>query len=302
MHDYKIYYLSCPKTYEVRYVGVTVGTLSRRLSQHYYETKIRKGSHKLNWISSLQREKLKPNCCIAEHCTDENWEEREKYHISLFSNLTNASEGGLGVVVDRSTTSIQRSSNAKKIPIVQLTKDGNFIKEWTSAADAKKELGFKTVTSINNVLKKGTNLGHGFRWMYLKDYQDKGISERLSLKDHAFENSKKTKKGVEVYDLNGQLLFTFSSRTECAKHLNCYSGNISDAITENRPFRKQFMIKDISGSTTSKRFKYEVVGEDLTYDTMNELSQFINLSVIALSRRFRKSDTTFFNGFTIKRY
>lgn len=301
MHDYKIYYLSCPKTYEVRYVGVTVGAISRRLSQHYYETKIRKGSHKLNWISSLQKENLKPNCCIVEHCTKDNWEEREKYHISLFSNLTNTSEGGLGVAVDRSTTSVQRSANAKKIPIVQLTKEGEFIKEWPSAADAKKELGFKTVTSISNVLKRGSNLGHGFRWMYLNDYYSKGTEKRISASEIAIRNSEKISREIQVYDLNGNLLHEFRSANECAKTLGGFASGVLRRLNTDKIFREKYLVKT-SSLRVYNRYTYEVVEDGIKFSTIKELSLHVGKSSITISRAFSKSNLIEVNFKTIKRY
>lgn len=302
MHDYKIYYLSCPKTYEVRYVGVTMGTISRRLSQHYYEGSTRKGTYKINWIKSLLNEGLKPNCCVVEHCSDENWEEREIYHISLFSNLTNKSKGGAGVVIDRTTTSIQRSANAKKIPIVQLTEEGELVKEWTSVVDAQVELGYKSPTSIANVLKKGVNLGHGFRWMYSDDYYTFGAPKRLSRSELAKEKCTKHK-GVDVYDLQGNLLHSFNSQTECGQFLNFpYSSTLSDAIQFNSIVRDQYIVKNKGESFSKKRDLFLIKDTGKVFLNKNQLAKYLDCSPTTITNHFNKGDEVVINDTVISKY
>ena len=62
--------------------------------------------------------------------------------------------------------------NNKKIrkePIVQLTLDGDFIKEWKGAAEAGRELGIN-YKNINSVCRHKRRNAGGFNWMYLSDY------------------------------------------------------------------------------------------------------------------------------------
>lgn len=84
-----IYSLSHPLTNEVRYIGKTIN-LKRRYRQHLYD---KRTTHKCNWIQSLKKEGLKPVLTIIETC-DENWQDREKYWITQYDNLTNFSDGG----------------------------------------------------------------------------------------------------------------------------------------------------------------------------------------------------------------
>lgn len=85
-----IYSLKHPITNEVRYVGKTTSP-NRRYKEHIY--KLNKTDHKTNWIKSLLLDGLKPIMCIIEECIGE-WEDREKYWITQFNNLTNLSDGG----------------------------------------------------------------------------------------------------------------------------------------------------------------------------------------------------------------
>lgn len=85
-----IYTLSHPITNEVRYVGKTIN-IKRRYKQHLYD---KRTSHKASWVKSLKNDGLKPVMNILEICTFENWEEKEKYWIKQFNNLTNLKAGG----------------------------------------------------------------------------------------------------------------------------------------------------------------------------------------------------------------
>ena len=94
-----IYVLKCPEG-NIRYVGKT-NSPKKRLSSHIREAKKGKGRrHVLNWIHSLLSKSLIPSMEIIEVCTEENWQEREKYWVeyyrSIIPNLCNNADGGLG--------------------------------------------------------------------------------------------------------------------------------------------------------------------------------------------------------------
>ena len=94
-----IYVLKCPEG-NIRYVGKT-NSPKKRLSSHISEAKKGKGRrHVLNWIHSLLSKSLMPSMEIIEVCTEENWQEREKYWVeyyrSIIPNLCNNADGGLG--------------------------------------------------------------------------------------------------------------------------------------------------------------------------------------------------------------
>lgn len=95
----KIYVLKHPDTLEVRYVGKTIRTLSRRLGNHVANAKGNKhNKHLSNWILKLLEENKRPIIELLEECNYDNWEEREKYWISYYSNLINLTKGGDGCV------------------------------------------------------------------------------------------------------------------------------------------------------------------------------------------------------------
>lgn len=94
-----IYVLKHPDTLEVRYVGKTVRSLSRRLGNHIANAKGNKhNKHLSNWILDLLRENKKPVIESLETCQSNNWQEREQYWISKFPNLINLTAGGDGCI------------------------------------------------------------------------------------------------------------------------------------------------------------------------------------------------------------
>lgn len=94
-----IYTLKHPDTLEVRYVGKTVRSLSRRLGNHIANAKGNKhNKHLSNWILSILKENKKPIIELLETCQSDIWQEREQYWISQFSNLINLTAGGDGCI------------------------------------------------------------------------------------------------------------------------------------------------------------------------------------------------------------
>lgn len=85
-----IYTLKHPDTLEVRYVGKTVRSLSRRLGNHIANAKGNKhNKHLSNWILNILKENKKPIIELLETCQSGIWQEREQYWISQFPNLIN---------------------------------------------------------------------------------------------------------------------------------------------------------------------------------------------------------------------
>lgn len=59
----------------------------------------------------------------------------------------------------------------KRMPVVQLTIDGNLIKEYTHCESASKEMGFKSDESIRKACKESWRTSGGYKWMYKEDYE-----------------------------------------------------------------------------------------------------------------------------------
>ena len=73
---------------------------------------------------------------------------------------------------DKIEQRVEKYNNSKKLrkePIVQLSLDDVFIKEWPSAAEAGRNIGVN-YKNINLVCRNKRNKAGGFKWMYLSDY------------------------------------------------------------------------------------------------------------------------------------
>ena len=103
----KIYVLKHPDTLEIRYVGKTIRSLSRRLGNHIANAKGNKhNKHLSNWIINILNNNKRPIIELLEECDYSVWQEREQYWISQFPNLINLTKGGdgcLGFIQDEST-------------------------------------------------------------------------------------------------------------------------------------------------------------------------------------------------------
>lgn len=92
-----IYGLIDPRTNELRYVGQTKQSLSRRCNGHICDSR-RGRTHCATWIRCLLAQNLKPEIFLIEEMNSENWDEAERFWISYFRfvgcDLTNHREGG----------------------------------------------------------------------------------------------------------------------------------------------------------------------------------------------------------------
>ena len=158
---FKIYVLLDEET--VRYIGVTSRKLNQRLYQHIWEGKNKIGTHKIYWIKSLLTNNKKPSIKLIEECTEENWQEREKYWIRYYSNLTNISEGGSGIILTK------RSNIHKNKKIVSFNLLDNKITIFNSITEASITLNCKR-TAIGNVLKNRSKSSQGYYFCYYDDY------------------------------------------------------------------------------------------------------------------------------------
>ena len=210
--EYSIYALIDPRNNEVRYVGATYGLLSTRLISHLCEGKHKKGTYKRNWIKELIALNIRPKISLLEICFSYNWQEREKYWIKQFENLTNSREGGVGVF-EHSLESIERAAIKKSKPVIQLDLNLKFIKEHESIKHAAQFIGARSSTSITEVLSGRNLTAKGFHFVYKENYNE----------DYYIDLSKtipftKTKI-INIELINGEIK-SFKSIVDCSKFLN----------------------------------------------------------------------------------
>ena len=175
----KIYCLKDPFTLKIRYIGFTTTSLNNRFSAHKHDALVRLSqSYKDKWFRKCnEKGKIPLIELLEDSIKHEDWEDKENFYISKYKNLTNQRKGGCGIVIDRNTTSIQRSVENKKKKIVQLTLDGELIKSFKCIRDAERELNIPRSSRIGLVCNKKAQSALGYRWAFLEDYKNGDIPE-----------------------------------------------------------------------------------------------------------------------------
>ena len=225
--DFKIYSLKCPITKEIRYIGVTVNTLNARLSQHIFDSK-KGGTYKRNWIKSILDINKKPLIELVENCTYKNWEEREKYWIKYYDNLTNTSVGGVGLIINRTEQSKFKSIKAKYKSIIAISKDKT-IKKYNSLKECSIDLNIPP-SSITWVLRFPEKSAYNYHFVYSENYYS------------GYENTVNIKKKHERYNLiydNKQY-----SKKELSILLNCSKSLIGLWCNGKRDYKKSKLLKN----------------------------------------------------------
>lgn len=112
----KVYCLKHPDTLEIRYVGITSKSLSKRLSKHLDNAKYTKhNKHLCNWINSILKNDKNPIIEIIEEVDYNIWQEKERYYISHYPNLLNSTEGGEGAFGFRHSEASKKKMGRKGV-------------------------------------------------------------------------------------------------------------------------------------------------------------------------------------------
>jgi|GEM_PF-2687114 len=230
-----IYGLKDPLTDEIRYVGKSNKPVYR-LSAHITDAlknKVEENLHRINWIKGLLLVGEKPTLEILEEVSINEWEERECYHISKYSNLTNVLPGG--------------SSPPSKLgkPMSQECKDkigqaqiGNFLDK-----DHKDKIRKSCSGEANSMYGKKRSLS----------------SNAKSAKAHFIK--------VAVYDAEGVFIRICEGRGEAAKLAGCSVASVSIVLAGNANTIKGFIFRRFEGGSSpakkiskplDKRFKVNV--------------------------------------------
>ena len=186
----KLYFLKCPDTLEIRYIGITCkNRLNDRLSEHIYKSKI-ENTHKANWIKKLISENKRPiiesildNLSYEESLTKEV-EYIKKYREDGY-NLLNITEGGdfnpsmldsvkqkisLKHIENQQSKSKEEKNNdiiiqKNRKPILQFDFQNNLINEFLSLREIARQFNYDRKT-IGLACKGNFKQAYGFIWKY----------------------------------------------------------------------------------------------------------------------------------------
>lgn len=252
--------------------------------------------------------------------THKEAKEKEKYYIEKFDSYHNGyngtfgGEGTIGMTGKKCTWYGRHHSkeakrkiseaNKNKIwseeallkmceskgvkPIVQLTLEGNFIKEWRSANNAKQENGYGCTSQILNCCNHKARSAYGFYWMFLEEYKDIGFSKEFTI----WRNTMMKK--VNQYDLEGNYMKTFESIKEAAKTVGCSDGEIVVCCQKKRKSTHgyQFRYEDddsfvgkVKGNTKKSVFCYSLENEFICeYESVAQASRETNIGCTDIAK------------------
>lgn len=160
---------------EVRYIGYTSKSIQERLTTHW-EARKKKGCHRACWLYSLPN---KPEITLLLLCATIQEAHRLergliRYHRSIGTRLTNATDGGDGYRGGRWSAD-QYEVQSQKVD--QYTKDGTLIAVHNSLSDAARSVAgnAKNNGKISAVCrgKRGRRTFMGFVFRYHGDAFDK---------------------------------------------------------------------------------------------------------------------------------
>lgn len=222
----RIYKLVDPRTDTVRYIGMTVQRLCKRLCGHVHHAK-HNNSIRDKWIKELLNLRLRPIISLVEEVDKSLWQKREKYWIAYYrkvSNLTNICDGGNGSpgMVWREE-SIQSISEQRSKAIYALTFDYKIIKEYKSCKEAGAQLNTPDTNISNAARSDYKKSAAGYLWKYVSEYKKE--ENKSSYK--RFQEYKKKK--VDQCTLEGVFIKRWDSIEDAANTLNIKRNGITRA-------------------------------------------------------------------------
>lgn len=223
-----IYTLADPRTNEVRYIGKTKKTLYRRLSEHITTSKNLK-DHRSKWIQSLVQQNFHPKIEVLDTCQEENWQETEKFWISILKflgvDLVNQNEGGYGNNGHRFS---QESKRKISMSLTGKKQSKETIEKRSSQMRGRKLSAEHIAKCVATRISRQYKMSDSLKLKISNFNKNKKLSEdhKAILKYHAQLNNAKNSKKVAQYSLNGQLLGVYSCAREASLITNANISNI----------------------------------------------------------------------------
>lgn len=254
----QIYVLIDPITNDIKYVGKTVSSLSKRLSSHY---KDKHHTHKTCWIKSLKDKGLKPIIQNIEFCNEDELNCREIYWISYFKEkykLTNLTNGGDGLPIgfkhsDETKEKIRKNSllsnngkfkkgNVRNLKAIENSKkkilvyniNGEFIQEIIGIKEASILLKINK-NNITDCLKN--KLSH------IRDYRFFYFTENYPLKINKLDNIIVKNRKIKEFE-NDIFVKEYINAKEAAKILNIKYYILNNILVGKTKYCKKYPNKN----------------------------------------------------------
>lgn len=302
---FKFYILSSADEPDVvRYVGTTQKeTVQQRFYGHKYcaTHPEKRGLPVHKWMWSKYQNGIDIIVKEIDSCMEDEWEDREKYWISFYNSggkLLNISEGGKGVIPkeSRSKSSIQRSVEGHYKQITLLDKNGNVVEHCPSIKFAVEKYNLSK-TAIGNVLSKRSKSTGGYYIVLTKTFNSPSFD--ISQFIQQLNNSKKIKKSVYRYDLNGNLIEVQNSIQEYCKLYNFTKGAISKAINNKSIYKDNYWSHNNTINIKEFESPYKYLWNNKKYKTIKDIAEEIGLKPCTLSNAKKNNKPV--KGFIIQK-
>lgn len=290
---FKFYVLSSTDEPDlIRYVGVTQ---KESIQQRFYGHKYcaihpeKRGLPVHKWMWSKYQEGLDIIVKEIDSCEEKDWEDKEKYWISYYNSggkLLNISEGGKGVIPKnaRSKSSLQRSAEGHYKPITLLDKEGKVIEHCPSINYAVEKYKLSR-TAIGNVLSERSKSTGGFYIVLTTVYNSPEFNVLKFIQQ--LNNSKKVRKTVYRYNLEGLLIETQNSIQEYCKLYKFDKGAISRAINNKTIYKDNYWSNNITININEYESPYKYLWNNKKYRTIKDIAEELGLKPCTLSNAKR---------------
>ena len=186
-----------------KYIGQSINIKHR---WDYHKSELRNNQHKNTHLQNAWNKYGENNFkfSIIECCSVDELDEKEVYYISLYDTYKNGYNRDMGGKSNRDVTEETKKliSDAKSQVIVQLTLDGDFIKEWKSARDIYIKLGYRQEALCGNLCGASKSYD-GYIWIYKDIYN----SENFDIKKYyRINNSDGKSKQIVQCNLNNECI------------------------------------------------------------------------------------------------
>lgn len=304
---YQFYVLSSSnEPNNIRYVGVTTVSLQRRLIQHRNKAKSAKYRmlpvHK--WMYSVYKKGFDVLINKIDECDESKWEEKEQYLIKKYKDqgykLMNLDKGGKGVITSemRSKSSIERCAEKHRKPIIALTLDGKFFKEFPSLTSAVKYFHGNNITNIGNVLRHATKSAYNHLWVYKKDYYKQ--------KKYLYSKDRHGKK-IYQFNLEGKLINIYDAIIDIKNKIGISYNGLNSAIINKKEYYNSYWSynRNINVDKYKSPYNYEVINMDDDsvhyFRYQKEVAVFINFSKTNVQKYMSKEKIHIWNNYKVIR-
>lgn len=237
-----------------------------------------------------------------DECLEEEWETKEVTLIKMYKDLgfrlLNLDKGGKGVITKekRTKSSLERSGEAHRKPVIALTLKGEFFKEFESVTKAAGYFNHKHTTNISSVLNGFTKSAYGYLWVYKECYNPDEIKiyskKQIGLKLYQF-------------DFEGNLIHSYNSKAEAIQSIPCDHKSLDRAIDEKRNFKGFYWSLnntiDIKEFINPYKYSVEKDGNICYFIEQKQIAEYIEASKSTINQKLKKFPGGFeWNGYFIK--